>query len=121
MAKQIGATQKKHSVMGTPYWMAPEVIQMDGVQETPCDIWSVECTVLEMLTGEPPYKDSNPMGAMYKMVQNKHPPLPDDISPALKHFLLQCFQRDPAKRFALHSRLCTLSTNTLSTQTQHTY
>ena len=46
VAKQIGATQKKHSVMGTPYWMAPEVIQMDGVQETPCDLWSVGCTVL---------------------------------------------------------------------------
>jgi serine/threonine protein kinase len=47
------------SFAGTPYWMAPEVIEMSGQVTSACDIWSLGCTVLELITGRPPYFDLN--------------------------------------------------------------
>ncbi|CAN0167410.1 unnamed protein product [Ectocarpus fasciculatus] len=43
-------------VVGTPYWMAPEIIEMTGTT-TACDVWSVGCTIIELLEGKPPYFD----------------------------------------------------------------
>lgn len=42
--------------VGTPYWMAPEIIEMTGTT-TACDVWSVGCTIIELLMGKPPYFD----------------------------------------------------------------
>ena len=42
--------------VGTPYWMAPEIIEMTGTT-TACDVWSVGCTIIELLEGKPPYFD----------------------------------------------------------------
>ncbi|EEC78176.1 hypothetical protein OsI_17770 [Oryza sativa Indica Group] len=58
-----------HSVVGTPYWMAPEVIEMSGVCAA-SDIWSVGCTVIELLTCAPPYYDLQPMPALFRIVQS---------------------------------------------------
>uniref|UniRef100_A0A0D3G177 non-specific serine/threonine protein kinase n=1 Tax=Oryza barthii TaxID=65489 RepID=A0A0D3G177_9ORYZ len=58
-----------HSVVGTPYWMAPEVIEMSGVCAA-SDIWSVGCTVIELLTCAPPYYDLQPMPALFRIVQD---------------------------------------------------
>ena len=56
------------SVVGTPYWMAPEVIEMTSV--TPAsDIWSVACLAIELVTGAPPYYDLQPMSALFRIVQ----------------------------------------------------
>jgi len=77
--------------------VAPEIIELNPA--TPAvDIWSVGCTVIELLTGEPPYFNLDPMPALYRIVQDEHPPLPPDCSPACKDFLLQCFQKDPNLR-----------------------
>ncbi|KAK9447446.1 kinase-like domain-containing protein [Limtongia smithiae] len=85
-------------VVGTPYWMAPEVIQLKGATAA-SDIWSVACTVLELLAGGlAPYHELNQMQAMYKIVQDLHPPLPDSTSPLLYDFLMKCFHKDPSKR-----------------------
>eukprot|EP01133_Synstelium_polycarpum_P011482 gene11482-13387_t len=93
------ALDKKLTVVGTPFWMAPEVIQMDmNARSTACDIWSLGCTILELLTGNPPYWDLGTMPAMFAMVNNPHPPLPANISQELKGFLLACFVRDINKR-----------------------
>ncbi|CAN0572764.1 unnamed protein product [Ectocarpus sp. 12 AP-2014] len=81
--------QKK---VGTPYWMAPEIIEMTGTT-TACDVWSVGCTIIELLEGKPPYFDLPQMTALYKIVQDDHPPLPDGTSQALRDFLLQCFKK----------------------------
>ncbi|KAJ0565902.1 putative protein kinase STE-STE-Pl family [Helianthus annuus] len=66
--KLTEADANTHSVVGTPYWMAPEVIEMSGVC-TASDIWSVGCIVIELLTGAPPYYDLQPMPALFKIVQ----------------------------------------------------
>ncbi|CAN0461992.1 unnamed protein product, partial [Ectocarpus sp. 12 AP-2014] len=84
-------------VVGTPYWMAPEIIEMTGTT-TACDVWSVGCTIIELLEGKPPYFDLPQMTALYKIVQDDHPPLPDGTSQALRDFLLQCFKKQAQMR-----------------------
>ncbi|MCO5580001.1 hypothetical protein L7F22_033867 [Adiantum nelumboides] len=85
------------SVVGTPYWMAPEVIVMSGVSAA-SDIWSMGCTVIELLTCVPPYYDLQPMTALYRIVEEEHPPIPEHVSPLLAEFLHQCFQKDAKLR-----------------------
>ncbi|GIL49282.1 hypothetical protein Vafri_5411 [Volvox africanus] len=85
------------SVVGTPYWMAPEVIEMTQVTSS-SDIWSVGCLIIELLTGYPPYFDLVPMSAMFRIVQDPQPPLPENISPLLRDFLSRCFLKDAKLR-----------------------
>ncbi|THV80633.1 hypothetical protein D6D29_06006 [Aureobasidium pullulans] len=85
------------SVVGTPYWMAPEVIELSGAT-TASDIWSLGCTVIELLDGRPPYHKLQPMPALFRIVNDDHPPLPEGASPAVRDFLMQCFQKDPNLR-----------------------
>ena len=84
-------------VVGTPYWMAPEVIEMVGVTAA-SDIWSVGCLAVELLTGAPPYYDLQPMSALYRIVQDDRPPLPQGLSGSMADFLSKCFQKDPGSR-----------------------
>lgn len=84
-------------VAGTPYWMAPEIIQLEGACMA-SDIWSLGCTIIELLTGKPPYSGMLQMAALYRIVEDDHPPIPEGISEELKDFLLQCFHKDPKKR-----------------------
>uniref|UniRef100_A0A6B2LDL9 non-specific serine/threonine protein kinase n=2 Tax=Arcella intermedia TaxID=1963864 RepID=A0A6B2LDL9_9EUKA len=55
---------KNFTVIGTPYWMAPEVIELTGVGAK-SDVWSLGCTVLELLIGHPPYFDLSTMQALF--------------------------------------------------------
>ncbi|KAL5611884.1 hypothetical protein BROUX41_000545 [Berkeleyomyces rouxiae] len=88
---------KEAQVVGTPYWMAPEIIQLSGASPA-SDIWSVGCTVIELLQGRPPYHNLAAMPALFAIVNDDHPPLPEGISPAARDFLMQCFQKDPNLR-----------------------
>ncbi|PYH95131.1 cell division control protein Cdc15 [Aspergillus ellipticus CBS 707.79] len=92
------------SVVGTPYWMAPEVIELSGAT-TASDIWSLGCTVIELLEGRPPYYNLQPMPALFRIVNDDHPPLPQGASPAVKDFLMQCFQKDPNLRVSARKLL----------------
>jgi serine/threonine protein kinase len=82
--------------------VAPEVIEMSwnshGPDARSADIWSLGCTVIELLTGQPPYYDCNPMTAMFRIVQDPHPPFPENISEDCEAFLLRCFERNPKDR-----------------------
>ncbi|EIW58780.1 Pkinase-domain-containing protein [Trametes versicolor FP-101664 SS1] len=85
-------------VAGTPNWMAPEVIELKGAS-TKSDIWSLACTVIELLTGRPPYADiANSMSVMFRIVEDERPPLPEECSENLQSFLKWCFNKDPTKR-----------------------
>ncbi|KAF2461474.1 hypothetical protein BDY21DRAFT_418511 [Lineolata rhizophorae] len=92
------------SVVGTPYWMAPEVIELSGAT-TASDIWSLGCTVIELLDGRPPYHKLQPMPALFRIVNDDHPPLPEGISPACRDFLMECFQKDPNLRVSARKLL----------------
>ncbi|KAI8380810.1 kinase-like domain-containing protein [Blakeslea trispora] len=85
------------AVSGTPNWMAPEVIELKGAS-TKSDIWSLGCTMIELITGKPPYADMIAMSAMFRIVEDDCPPLPDSISDDMKDFLRQCFQKEIESR-----------------------
>ncbi|BFZ60165.1 Protein kinase of the Mitotic Exit Network [Saitoella coloradoensis] len=89
--------KKKEDINGTPNWMAPEVILLQGASPA-SDIWSLGCTIIELLTTMPPYHTMNAMSAMFRIVEDDHPPIPEDITDELKEFLMTCFKKDPAER-----------------------
>ncbi|KAF3446227.1 hypothetical protein FNV43_RR11406 [Rhamnella rubrinervis] len=103
MAKLLTGQSYDLSLKGSPYWMAPEVIkavmQKDANPDLALavDIWSLGCTVIEMLNGKPPWSDFTGPQAMFKVL-NKTPPIPDTLSPEGKDFLSCCFRRNPAER-----------------------
>ncbi|KAH8823138.1 kinase-like domain-containing protein [Flagelloscypha sp. PMI_526] len=84
--------------VGSPNWTAPELFELKDVS-TKSDIWSLGCTIVELMTGKPPYADIvNPMSVAFRVVEDKYPPLPENCSTVLVDFLLQCFDKDPAMR-----------------------
>ncbi|KAJ9451156.1 Mitogen-activated protein kinase kinase kinase 2 [Diplonema papillatum] len=89
------------TIRGTPFWMAPEVIRESG-HGPPADIWSVGCTVLEMLTGRPPYSDLGQLQAMHAIASGSgYPPLGSAETTGSEEclsFLRLCLQRAPEKR-----------------------
>ncbi|KAJ7070151.1 hypothetical protein C8F01DRAFT_1115466 [Mycena amicta] len=87
------------AVVGSPYWMAPEVIEQSGAT-TASDIWSVGCVVIELLEGHPPYHTLDPMPALFRIVQDDCPPIPEGASPIVKDFLYHCFQKDANLRIS---------------------
>ncbi|PNJ18795.1 PAK4 isoform 10 [Pongo abelii] len=90
---------RRKSLVGTPYWMAPELIsRLPYGPEV--DIWSLGIMVIEMVDGEPPYFNEPPLKAM-KMIRDNLPPRLKNlhkVSPSLKGFLDRLLVRDPAQR-----------------------
>ncbi|KAI1370501.1 cell division control protein [Hypoxylon crocopeplum] len=100
----LAGPDKEAQVVGTPYWMAPEIIELSGA--TPAsDIWSLGCTVIELLSGRPPYHHLQAMPALFAIVNDDHPPLPEGVSSAARDFLIQCFQKDPNLRVSARKLL----------------
>jgi len=89
---------KRKSLVGTPYWMSPEVIsRLPYGPEV--DIWSLGIMVVEMLEGEPPYFDEAPLSAMRRIRDMPSPKLKQNgASPQLQGFLQKLVIRDPQKR-----------------------
>ncbi|XP_019181037.1 PREDICTED: mitogen-activated protein kinase kinase kinase 1-like [Ipomoea nil] len=85
------------SCKGTPFWMAPEVVNpRSGGYGLSADIWSLGCTVLEMLTSQFPYSTlENPMQALYKIGQGEPPHVPNTLSKDARNFIHKCLQVDP--------------------------
>ncbi|MED6120326.1 hypothetical protein PIB30_019837 [Stylosanthes scabra] len=103
MAKILSEDSYELSLKGSPYWMAPEVMKAAIKNEKnpdvamAIDIWSLGCTIIEMMTGKPPWSDFEGPSAMFKVLHNT-PPIPESLSSVGKDFLQQCFRRDPADR-----------------------
>jgi len=90
---------KRRSVVGTPYWMAPEVIR--GVDyDTKVDIWSLGIMALEMADGEPPLLDLPPLRALFIIATQPPPTLrePEKWSNTFKDFLACALAKNPQKR-----------------------
>ncbi|NXV01911.1 M3K19 kinase, partial [Cettia cetti] len=87
------------SVHGTPYWMAPEVINESGYGRK-SDIWSVGCTVFEMATGKPPLASMDRAAAMFYIGARGGlmPALPERFSSAAAEFVHACLTRDQQER-----------------------
>nr|CAB3263625.1 mitogen-activated protein kinase kinase kinase 2-like [Phallusia mammillata] len=88
---QTIVTSSGQTVVGTPYWMSPEVIEGKGYGRR-ADIWSLACTVVEMLTTRPPWYEFEAMAALFKIVtQPTNPQLPSTVSSTAKDFLARIF------------------------------
>ncbi|KAJ3417609.1 Serine/threonine-protein kinase 4 [Chytridiales sp. JEL 0842] len=90
---------KRNTVIGTPFWMAPEVIQEVGYGVS-ADIWSLGITCIEMADGRPPYHNIHPMRAIF-MIPTKPPPKLENesrYSPLFRDFVARCLTKDPKQR-----------------------
>ena len=90
---------KRKTVIGTPYWMAPEVLQSQEYNGK-ADIWSLAITAIELAVGEPPHSNVHPMRAIFMIPNSEPPTLPDAsrFSPAFHDFIAACCQKNPEKR-----------------------
>ncbi|XP_039278827.1 serine/threonine-protein kinase Tao [Nilaparvata lugens] len=90
-----------NSFVGTPYWMAPEVIlAMDeGQYDGKVDVWSLGITCIELAEKKPPYFNMNAMSALYHIAQNDSPVLQSpEWSDVFRHFVSSCLQKNPIER-----------------------
>lgn len=97
---QGSARGKRSTFIGTPYWMAPEVILEGKTYDYKADIWSLGITVYEMVTGNPPYSQHDQLQAISIIPKNQPPRLPDQAgySPLLQEFVAVCLDVEPSDR-----------------------
>jgi serine/threonine protein kinase len=90
---------KRKSVVGTSYWMAPEVIVAQQYNRK-VDVWSTGIMAIELIEGVPPYMNESAIRALFLIVSKGRPPLqhPERVSPQLQQFVDLCTQKEAADR-----------------------
>ncbi|XP_057768461.1 mitogen-activated protein kinase kinase kinase 5-like isoform X2 [Salvia miltiorrhiza] len=100
LAKHVDGEATNLSLKGSPYWMAPELLQPKDASADlglAIDIWSLGCTIIQMINGKPPWSDYEGAAALFKVLKES-PPIPETLSAEGKDFLQCCFRRNPADR-----------------------
>ncbi|KAI8900569.1 kinase-like domain-containing protein [Globomyces pollinis-pini] len=100
-AKLTVDKSRRATLVGTPFWMAPEVVSQKEYG-TKVDIWSLGIMAIEMIEGQPPYIDEDPLKALYLIATIGTPRLrkPEALSTTLRDFLKKSLEVNPTKRFS---------------------
>jgi len=99
-AELTNTINKRKTVVGSPFWMAPEVIR-ESHYDGRADVWSLGITVIEMAEGQPPHANLHPMRAIFIIPTMPSPTLadPDAWSPEMLDFIQCCCKKDPSQRY----------------------
>uniref|UniRef100_A0A6I8SH22 non-specific serine/threonine protein kinase n=1 Tax=Xenopus tropicalis TaxID=8364 RepID=A0A6I8SH22_XENTR len=104
-AKNTRTLQRRDSFIGTPYWMAPEVVMCETSKDRPydfkADVWSLGVTLIEMAQIEPPHHELNPMRVLLKIAKSEPPTLaqPSRWSPEFNDYLKKCLEKNVDARW----------------------
>ena len=90
-------TTKRRSLIGTPYWMAPEVIEQSRYDGA-ADVWSVGITAIELATTKPPHSALHPMKVLFVVPKAAPPTLEGEFSDQFKAFVARCVAKDARDR-----------------------
>ncbi|XP_041065067.1 STE20-like serine/threonine-protein kinase isoform X5 [Carcharodon carcharias] len=110
-AKNSRTLQRRDSFIGTPYWMAPEVVMCETSKDKPydykADIWSLGVTLIEMAQMEPPHHELNPMRVLLKIAKADPPTLaqPSRWSPEFSDFLKKALEKNVEVRWSCQQLL----------------
>jgi len=98
--------QKRNTIVGTPYWMAPELIRGQNYDQK-VDIWSLGIMCMEMAEGEPPYMDFPPLRALFLITTKGIPPLKETArwSNEFKDFVAKCLDKENETRLDANDML----------------
>lgn len=88
---------RRNTFVGTPYWMAPEIIKHKEYAFS-ADIWSLGITAIELAYGKPPYSQFHPFDVLVKITDEPSPTLGSDFSSEFNSFVSRCLQKDPSNR-----------------------
>lgn len=106
-AQLSDSVTRRDSIVGTPCWMAPEIL--DNLYDYKCDIWSIGITAIEMAEGEPYYANLPPIQTFIALHENEPPQLPHQhVNPStgqvtawsvnFREFISRCLVKDPKAR-----------------------
>jgi len=104
-SRQLTDTMTKcDTFIGSPYWMAPEVM-MQSTYDGKADVWSLGITCLEMADGKPPYSNVAPLKVMNLIVRDPPPELSGECSKFFKNFVKSCLVKNPNQRASVQDLL----------------